>query len=168
MSPCVVLRTTGHAGFQQQAGSRDTSSRAQMDSALARRESSVYLGIPCPSCAGWHLPSQQGQPRKWPARQLPVCHNPAAVLIYLTGPGSKWGRHKSCSAGPGRWAETSKHGAGGTSWVPSDARSQPPTAPAFPQTNVEPLGRDCFHCVLKPHCRPPSPALQRFSSFAPR
>lgn len=94
--------------------------------------------------------------------------NPAAVLIYLTGPGSKWGWHKSCSAGPGRWAETSKHGAGGTSWVPSDARSQSPTAPAFPQTNVEPLGRDCFHCVLKPHCRPPSPALQRFSSFAPR
>lgn len=32
-----------------------------MASALACRESTVYLSIPWPSCAGWHFPSQQGQ-----------------------------------------------------------------------------------------------------------
>lgn len=136
MIPRVVLRTAGHAGFQQQVKSKDTSSRAQTCSALACRKSGVCLGMsPPPVLAGIFLHSRHSQ-GSGPITSSLSATKPGskatAILIYLTGPGSTWGWHKSCAAVPVWLAETSKRGTGGTSWVPSDAPSVLPHSPCLP------------------------------------
>ena len=96
------------------------------------RQSSVCLSIPSPSCAGWHLPSQQGQlSGTGSCSSLSATQpggNPGAVPVCLTMPGSRWGWDKSISAVLLWVAETPKSGAGGTNQGPSEAHSELPTA----------------------------------------
>lgn len=58
--------------------SRETSGGTLMDSALACRESSTYVCIPCISCASWHIHSRDSQVAYSPAPNL--SQNLAAAL----------------------------------------------------------------------------------------
>ena len=106
------------------------------DSALACWESSVCIPhLPLPVLAATFLPSRDNPVAPSAAHSL--CHktqqNPGALLVCLNVPGSKRGWDKACSAVPLWAAETSKSGAGGTRWAPSEAHSELPTAPSFSQ-----------------------------------
>lgn len=102
---------------------------------LARRAVSALACPPPPGLPGIFLHSRESRGSGAVASCLSATKRgsqAAVVLIYLRGPGSTRGWHKSCPAVPVWLAETSKSGAGRTSRVPSDAHRQPPQSPHLP------------------------------------